>query len=205
MTRKRTKQTAIEQLSQYRQKQARLQVLSTYSVGAGITVSRLNEDDQLQELHAKLRGLPSYMYLNKHELKLEQAANAYMTRYPAGIKAQKRAVPVNVMDDEYHELLQELRDKIQKVIAARGYEVRDDIDAVLDRLAEFQDLQADIQRLDFILERLQEYKPYEATLLRWIYIDGLDQNDLVEKLDVSESTIRRRIKKAEREYALLAR
>nr|WP_256872510.1 ECF-type sigma factor [Paenibacillus sp. 79R4] len=109
------------------------------------------------------------------------------------------------MDDEYHELLQELRDKIQKVIAARGYEVRDDIDAVLDRLAEFQDLQADIQRLDFILERLQEYKPYEATLLRWIYIDGLDQNDLVEKLDVSESTIRRRIKKAEREYALLAR
>lgn len=49
-------QSVIEQLSQYRQKKARIQVLSNYSVGAGITVSRLNEDDQLQELHRKLRG-----------------------------------------------------------------------------------------------------------------------------------------------------
>src|SRR5690606_27719914 len=104
-----TEQRAIEQLSQYRMKQARIQVLSTYSVGAGITVSRLNEDDQLQELHARLRRLPSYMYLSKHEQQLELVANAYMNTYPAGVAAQKRAVPVEVPDEEDRKLLQELR------------------------------------------------------------------------------------------------
>lgn len=199
-------QRAIEQLSSYRQKQARIHVLSTYSVGAGITVSRLNEDDQLQDLHAKLRGLPSYMYLSKRELGLESIGHAYLGgNYPSGIKSQQKAIPGAVMDEEDTRLLRELKDKIQKVIKARGYEVRDDIDEILERLAELQDLQAEIQRLDFILERLQEYKPYEATLLRWIYTDGLDQKDLAEKLDVSESTIRRRIKKAENEYEKLAR
>lgn len=203
-----TEQTAIEQLSQYRQKQARIQVLSTYSVGAGITVSRLNEDDQLQELHAKLRGLPSYMYLSSYEQKLEYVANAYMTRYPAGVRAQQRAIPVDVMDvmdEEDRELLQVVRDKIAKVIAARGYEVRSDIDEILNRLTELQDLQADIQRLEFILDRLQEYKPYDATLLRYIYVEGLEAKELSDKFEISESTVRRRINRAEAEYTKLAR
>jgi hypothetical protein len=51
-------QQAIELLSSYRQKQARLQVLSSYSVGAGITVSRLNEDDQLlQEIDERAKAI----------------------------------------------------------------------------------------------------------------------------------------------------
>ncbi|GAA0382557.1 ECF-type sigma factor [Paenibacillus motobuensis] len=184
-------QRAIEQLSSYRQKQAILQALSTYSVGAGITVSRLNEDDQLQDLHARLRRMPSYMYLSKHEQKLEQTANAYMTRYPAGIKAQKRAVPVNVMDDEDSELLQELKDKIQKVIAARGYEVRDNIDEILERLAEFQDLQAEVKNMDIALKALEQYKPEYAKLLKLRFIDGIPVLDAAEELHISRKTFDR--------------
>lgn len=195
----------INQLSQYRQKQARIKVLSTYSVGAGITVSRLNQDDQLQELHAKLRNMPSYMYLSPYEQKLETAANAYMTDYPAGIKAQCKAVPVNVMDDEDRALLQSVRQKIQKVIAARGYEVRDDIDKVIERVTELQDLQAEVARVDFILEKLNEYKPYHTALLTLFYVDGLTIEDLTQKLENSESTVRRKLRTAEREYVKLAR
>ncbi|MNW40399.1 hypothetical protein D3C74_175130 [compost metagenome] len=197
--------TAIEQLSQYRQKQARIQVLSTYSVGAGITVSRLNEDDQLQELHAKLRKLPSYKYLSGHEQKLEQAANAYMTHYPSGIKAQQRAIrQINPVGEDNSQLITELYTKISKVVETRVGR-RNDVDEIINRLAELQDLQADIQRLDFILDRLQEYKPYDATLLRYIYVDGLEQKELSDKLQVTEKTVGRRRKRAEAEYTRLAK
>lgn len=198
-------QQVIEQLSSYRQKSARIQVLSTYSVGAGITVSRLNEDDQLQELHKRIQGQPSYMYLGKHELELEQAANAYMTRFPAGVKAQQRAIrQINPVGEEDSQLITELYTKISKVVEARVGQ-RSDIDEIIDRLTELQDLQSDLQRLDFILDRLQEYKPYDATLLRYIYVDGLEQKELSDKLEVSESTLRRRTKRAEIEYTKLAR
>lgn len=199
-----TEQTAIEQLSQYRQKQARIQVLSTYSVGAGITVSRLNEDDQLQELHARLRRLPSYMYLSRHEQELELVANAYMGTYPSGIVAQKRAVPVDVMDEEDRKLLLELRRKIQKVIAARGYDVRDDIDAVLDRLAELQDLQAEVNRVDTVLKALEQYKPDYAKII-WLHIiDKLPAEDVMEELNLSRPVFYRWRKKAISEYERLA-
>ncbi|OME86515.1 MULTISPECIES: RNA polymerase subunit sigma-24 [Paenibacillus] len=198
-------QQVIEQLSNYRQKKARIMALSTYSVGAGITVSRLNEDDHLQELHRKLRGLTPYMYLSKHEQKLESVAHVYITGYPAGVKAQKQAVPVQVMDPEDTELLQELRRKIQKVIEARGYDIRNGIEAIIERLTELQDLQAEIDRIDFILSTLEEYKPYAATLMRWIYVEGMELQELTEKLEISESTVRRRIRAAEREYVNLAR
>ncbi|GIP57894.1 ECF-type sigma factor [Paenibacillus woosongensis] len=198
-------QRAIEQLSQYRQKQARIQVLSTYSVGAGITVSRLNEDDQLQELHARLRRLPSYMYLSKREQQLELVANAYMDTFPSGIVAQKRAVPLNVPDEEDRKLLQELRRKIQKVIEARGYDVRDDIEAVLDRLAELQDLQTEVNRVDFLLETLRGYRPNDAYLLRLIYVEGMNNAEIAEISQVTERTIDRRRKTAESEYIKLAR
>ncbi|WP_160045565.1 ECF-type sigma factor [Paenibacillus sp. USDA918EY] len=205
MAKENDEQQVIDQLRGYRQKLARIKVLSTHSVGAGITVSRLNEDDQLQELHRRLRGLPSYMYLSPYEQKLEQTAHAYLERYPSGIRAQKAAIPVQGADAEDGKLLRELRGKFQKIIAARGYEVRDDIDEILERLAELQDLQADIQRVDFILEKLEDYKPYAATLLRWIYVEGMGLKELTEKLELSESTVRRRIRAAEREYTMLAR
>jgi DNA-directed RNA polymerase specialized sigma24 family protein len=128
-----------------------------------------------------------------------------MTNYPAGVKAQYKAVPVHVMDEDYSKLLQDVRQKIKKVIAARGYEVRDDIDAVIDRVTELQDLESDLQRLDFILDRLQDYKPKEASLLRLIYVEGLDLAEIADKLQVTEKTITRRRAVAEDSYIKLAR
>jgi hypothetical protein len=195
--------TAIEKLSQYRQMQARLQVLSTYSVGAGISVSRLNEDDQLQELHRKLRGMPSYMYLNKHEQHLETVANAYLTSYPAGTWAQLVAVPVKGADPEDEKLLWELRHKIKKVIEARGWDMRDDLDAVLERLAEFQDLKAEIERIDTVLEALEQYKPDYARLLRMRYVEGMTPAEVAAELRIAERTYRMWKLKAEQEFVNL--
>jgi hypothetical protein len=199
-------QRVIEQLKQYRQIQARIKVLSSYSVGAGITVSRLNEDDQLQELHARLRRLPSYMYLSAYEQKLERTAHAYLDQYPAGVKAQKRAIPPRGVDGEDSQLLREIRGKIQKVIVARGYEDSPDkIDEVLDRLSELQDLQAEVNRVDFILSLLEEYKPVYAELLRLIYVGGMEIPRIAEQLKVTERTINRRRRAAEEEFIKLSR
>lgn len=199
-----TEQQAIELLSQYRQKQARLQVLSTYSVGAGITISRLNEDDHLQELHRKLRGLPSYLYLSAKEQRLEATAHAYLERYPAGTRAQLAAVPREGADEEDERLLAELREKIRKVIAARGWDVRDDIDAVLDRLAEYQDLRAEIVRVDTVLAALEQYKPDLAKVLRLIYIEGKTWGEAASEMSISTAAFYRRRRAALEKFAELA-
>lgn len=199
-----TEQQVIELLAKYRQMQARLQVLSTYSVGAGITVSRLNQDDQLQELHRQLRGLPSYMYLTKHEQKLEATAHAYLMRYPAGTKAQLAAVPRRGADPEDEKLLRELREKIRRVIAARGWDMRDDIDEVLDRVAEYQDLKAEIERIDTVLAALEAYKPDYARLLRLRYVEGKQPSEVAAELGIAERTFRSWKEKAEKEFVRLA-
>ncbi|MED5019319.1 ECF-type sigma factor [Paenibacillus chibensis] len=197
-------QIVIEQLSQYRQKQARIKVLSTHSVGAGITVSRLNEDDQLQELHRRLRGLPSYMYLSAREQKLEQTAHAYLEQYPAGIRSQKAAIPTKGADAEDDRLLRELHDKIQKVIEARGYEVRGDIDEIMERLAELQDLQEEVNRIDTVLEALETYEPDYAKILRLQYLEGRSVVDVQAEMNLSKRTYWRKIAAAENEYKKLA-
>jgi len=197
-------QQAIELLSSYRQKQARLQVLSSYSVGAGITVSRLNEDDQLQELHRRLRGLPSYLYLSKREQQLESVAHAYLERYPAGTRAQLAAVPCEGADEEDERLLQELRRKIQKVIAARGWDIRDDIDEVLDRLAEYQDLKAEIERVDTVLAALENYKPDLARVLRLTYVEGKSWSEAAAEMSISSAAFYRRKREALEKFAELA-
>lgn len=197
-------QQVIEQLTQYRQKKARIQALSTYSVGAGITVSRLNEDDQLQELHRKLRRLPSYMYLSGYEQKLENIAHAYMTRYPAGLKAQKQAIPVQVMDPEDTELLQELRRKIQKVIEARGYDIRNGIEEIMERLTELQDLQAEVNRIDTVLDALEEFKPNYAKLLRMRFVDGVDPGEVAREFNIVRQTFYKWQQKALEEFSRLA-
>lgn len=199
-----TEQEVIEKLSQYRQMQARLKVLSTYDVGMGITVSRLNEDDQLQELHRRLRGLPSYMYLNKHEQQLEATAHAYLTRYPTGTRAQLAAVPTRGADEEDEKLLRELRGKIRKVIAARGGDERDDIDEVLDRLAEFQDLQAEVNRIDTVLNALEQYKPECAKLLRLRYVENKHWEEVSREMNLSKDGYYRLHKRAVGELVKLA-
>jgi len=199
-----TEHQVIEQLSRYRQMQARIQVLSTYSVGSGITVSRLNQDDQLQELHRRLRGLPSYMYISQREQRLESTAHAYLGgKYPVGVKSQYRAIPGAGYDDEDTKLLRELKSKISKVIAARGYEIRDDIDAVLDRLAELQDLQDEVNRIDTVLLALEKYKPHLADLLRKRYVEGYPINNIRVAMSISERTFFRWKEQAEAEFIKL--
>lgn len=201
-----SEQQVIEQLSQYWQKKARIQALSTYSVGAGITVSRLNEDDQLQEFHRKLRGLPSYMYLSGREQHLESIAHAYLGgKYPSGVKMQKRAVPVDVMDDADQRLLREVRRKIQKVIESRGYEIRDGIDQIIERLTELQDLQAEVERIDTILDALEQYKPEYAKIIRLHIIDRQPLEDITEQLNLSRPVFYRWRKKAVSEFDRLAK
>jgi DNA-directed RNA polymerase specialized sigma24 family protein len=195
-------QQVIEQLTSYRQKLARIQVLSSYHIGNGITVSRLNEDDQLQELHRKLKSMPSYMYLTKREQQLEQTAHAYLTHYPVGTRAQKRAIPVNVMDEEDAKLLQEIRDKIQKVIDSRGCHV-DDLDEVLERVAELQDLQVEVEHIESVLEALEGYKPDYAKLLQLRYGRGFYRFTVCAEMHISDRTYTRRHKKALEEYAKL--
>lgn len=199
-----TEQEVIEQLSRYRELQARIQVLSTYSVGAGITVSRLSQDDQLQELHRRLRGLPSYMYLSEKEQRLETTAHAYLRRYPAGIRSQLYEVPLQGADAEDEKMLQELRKKIKKVFESRGYDMRDDIDAVLDRLVELQDLQDEVSRIDTVLAALERYKPEYARLLRLRYVEGKQTEVAAKELGIVRQTLHRWEPKAIKTFIQLA-
>lgn len=197
---KQIEQQVIEQLTRYRDTVGRLRILETYSIGNGITVSRLNEDDHLQELHRKLRGLPSYMYLTPREQHLEATAHAYLTRYPAGTRAQLQAVKeCEPADEGDRQLLEELRRKIAKVIEARtgtpdGYE------AILAQLAEYQDLKAEKHRIDTVLEAMDEEL---SELLRLRYINGLSVADAAAELGIARRTFDRRRARAIRKYSSL--
>lgn len=195
-----TEQEAIAQLSGYRHLQARIKVLSSYNVGAGITVSRLNEDDQLQELHRRLRGQPSYMYLSAREQRLETVAHAYTTGYPCGVKSQLAAIPRQGADEEDGKLLRELRAKIGKVLTARGYDIRDDLDAVLERVALLQSLQEELGRIDTVIEALEAYKPEYARLLRLRYVENKTTADVAKDLKIVRQTYHKWERRAMKEY-----
>ena len=197
-------QQVIQQLSSYKRLVARMRVLETYSVGAGITISRLNQDDQLQELHRKLKGMPSHKYLSKKEQELESVAHSYLTHYPAGVLSQERAIPTIGNDDADTKLLRELKQKIEKVVAARGYEIRDDLDAVLDRVAELQGLQEDIQKIDNVFDALERYKPDYAQLLRFHYLEDKSWSEVAFEMNISKDVFYRRRKRAIIEYEKLA-
>ncbi|SDR82450.1 ECF sigma factor [Paenibacillaceae bacterium GAS479] len=198
-----TEQQAIELLTSYRAKQARIKALDAHSVGAGITISRLCEDDQLQQLHQRLRGLPSYMYLTTRELRLEATAHAYLERYPVGTRSQLAAVPTGVADPEDDQLLLELRGKIKRVIEARGAGTHD-LDALLERLAEAQDLQEELRQCDAALEALASYKPDYARLLRLRYVEDSTIEKVAEKLQVSRRTYERLRPRAVAEFVRLS-
>ncbi|MCM3747439.1 ECF-type sigma factor [Paenibacillus pasadenensis] len=198
-----TEQQAIELLSSYRAKQARIKTLDAHSVGGGITISRLCEDDQLQQLHQRLRGLPSYMYLSRQELQLEATAHAYLDRYPAGTRAQLAAVPSAGADTEDTAQLQELRGKIKRVIEARGVGTHD-LDTLLERLAEAQDLQTELRQIDAALEALASYKPEYARLLRLRYVEDSSIERVAEKLQVSRRTYERLRPRAIAEFVRLS-
>lgn len=191
------------QLARYRDIKARIKVLSEYSVGAGITVSRLNADDQLQDLHKRLRNMQSYMYLSQHEQRLEATAHAYLQRYPAGTRSQLMEIPLEGVNEEDTMLLAQIRKRIEKVIDARGMHV-DDLDAVLQRVAELQDLQAELKSIDNTLDALAISRPDYAKLLRLRYVDGKTPTEAAAIIGVSERTFRRWRIRAEREYEKLS-
>ncbi|MEK8206757.1 DUF1492 domain-containing protein [Paenibacillus sp. FSL L8-0696] len=201
---KTVEQRVIEQLKEYPQKRARIMALSTYSIGSGIIVNRLEEDDQLQELHRRLRDLPSYLYLNKKEQRLETTAHAYLTRYPAGLKAQLEAIPTIGADAEDEKLLRELRRKVKRVIDARGCNLNQ-LEEVLERVAELQDLRTEVDWIDGVLELLEGYKPGYPRVLRMIFFENKSNQEMMDELKMSKSVFYEIKRKAIKEYVSLAR
>lgn len=201
---KTVEQRVIEQLKEYPQKRARIMALSTYSIGSGIIVNRLEEDDQLQELHRRLRDLPSYLYLNKKEQRLETTAHAYLTRYPAGLRAQLEAIPTIGADAEDEKLLRELRRKVKRVIDARGCNLNQ-LEEVLERVAELQDLRTEVDWIDGVLELLEGYKPGYPRILRMIFFENKSNQEMMDELKMSKSVFYEIKRKAIKEYVSLAR
>jgi len=193
----------LEHLSGYKRIVARIKMLERYSVGGGITVSRLNEDDHLQELHRQLRGMPSYMYLSKREQELETTAHAYLTHYPAGTRAQLAAIPERGADAEDDKRLAALRAKIRKVVEARAGELKD-YDAVLHRLAELQDLLREKEQYETSFNVMEEYKEGYGRLLRAEFGGMKSPLDLADDLGVSVATYYRRRSEAIEAYGYVA-
>ncbi len=166
-------QNEVEYLEQYRDMQARIKALATYPVGCGFTVSRLNQDDQLQDLHRRLRPLPTYMYLTEREQELETIARGHLRFYPAGLRAQLAAFSSDEDSDEPQDPeLEKIRSMIKKVMDARTGK-RSDIDEVILRVAELQDLQAQVKRVEALLDAVETYNADYARALRLLYVDGL--------------------------------
>lgn len=196
-------QQVIAQLTDYKRIVARIKVLERHSVGNGITVSALSQDDQLQELHRKLRHWPSYMYLNQKELELETTANAYLTEYPLGTKSQAYAIGQLTSPDATEEMnLRMLQRKIQKVLEARAGVV-EGIEGVLARLSELQDLIAEKAEIDRVLDALEEYRPQYSQLLRLRYIEGKTPIESAKEFSIVKQTFHRWQRKAIEEYAKL--
>jgi hypothetical protein len=199
-----TEKKVIEQLQSYKRIVARMKILEKYPIGTGLYLSTISADDNLQELHRKLRGLNSYMYLTQREQQLEVIAHDYVTGYPAGTRAQLRAVPSVGFDSEDTAQLREIRRKIEKVIETRSGGRVNDFDSVIERLSEMQDLRQELCRIDQALEALAEYKPEYARLLRLRYLEEQEADDVAAKLSINRSTFFRWRTKAVDEYAKLA-
>lgn len=197
-------QTVIDQLKEYNPMLGRIKVLERYPIGAGMFVDFSNEDDVLQDLHRQLKGLPSYMYLNKKEQELESVAHAYLSEYPLGTKRQLREVKqARGVSDEDRARLKELVRKIEKVIEARSGNL-DGIEGVLQRVSEVQELQHKIEMIDFVLNVMESYQPLYVTLLRERFIEDKPVDDVCAILSISRKTFDRWRPKAIEEFAKLS-
>ncbi|MFC0334358.1 DUF1492 domain-containing protein [Paenibacillus sepulcri] len=196
-------QTALEQLRSYKRLTARIKVLEKQPVGNGIYISSFRQDDQLQELHRQLRGLPSYMYLNKREQKLETTAHAYLTQYKTGTHSQLREVSgLSPADEEDEKLLRELKGKIEKVIEARSG-ARGGYDEVIERISELQRIEQEKKQIEWAIEVLGEYKPEYGQLLRLEFMEDMHASAIMEELGVSRSTLYSWRRKSIEEYGAI--
>jgi hypothetical protein len=194
----------IEQLSEYKRLSGRIKVLEQTPIGNGMYLNSSNGEDKLQDLHRKLKGMPSHMYLTKSEQEIEIIAGAYLTKLSTGTKSQLRDVKgTSAVDEEDHKLLKELTKKIEKVIEVRNGNASG-IDGVIARLSEMQDLQKKLDYIDSVFAALDEYKPSYTKLLKLRYIDKIPVDDIADALHISRKTYDRWRPNAIDEYARLS-
>jgi uncharacterized protein YnzC (UPF0291/DUF896 family) len=193
----------VEELKSYKGLAGRVKVLERYPIGNGMMLDTCGED-KLQALHKKLKGLPSYMYLNGHEQELENLAAAYLTKYPLGIKSQLHEVrSIHAVNDEEDKKLGTLQRKIKKVIEARRGDA-EGFKGVVERLSEMQGLQDRLDRIDHILDVLDDYKPHYARLLKLRYVEDKTVEAVSIEMSISRKTFDRWRQKAVEEYANLS-
>ncbi|WP_130606264.1 RNA polymerase subunit sigma-24 [Cohnella abietis] len=196
-------QGIIDQLNGYKRLCGRIKVLEKQSVGMGYQINAF-DGDKLQQLHAKLDGMPSYMYLNKKEQHLETIAHAYLEHYPAGTKSQlneirdQRGVDVDDRKD-----LKDLARRVEKVREAR-LGTLEGIDAIIEKEAQLRDLMDQRDAISTILETMGEENPQYSKLLASRYIDGKDVWTVASSLGISRRTFDRWRAKSLEEYAILA-
>ncbi|MEW4371788.1 RNA polymerase subunit sigma-24 [Paenibacillus kandeliae] len=201
---KETEQKVINHLHRYRDVCGRITVLSKYSVGAGITINRLSEDDELQQLHSQLRGKPSYMYLSLREQAVMNAATANMERYPAGTKAQLHEVARTHSTEPLEEFrLRELERSIKRVLEARTGQA-EGYDEVLDKLSELQDKIAERDNTDAVFEVMRKHNSNLVDLLQLRYVENRQVDDVIAAFNIAPATYRRWREKAIEEFAKLA-
>ncbi len=199
-----TEQKVIAHLQRYRDVCGRITVLSKYNVGAGITINRLSEDDELQQLHAQLRGKPSYMYLSMREQDLVNATTANMERYPAGTRSQLHEVARTHSTDPLEESrIRKVERSIKRVLEARmgqseGY------DGVLDLLGELQDLMAERDNTDVVFDEMRKHNSNLVDLLKLRFVDGRQIDDIVAILNVTVPTYVRWRRKGIKEFAKIS-
>lgn len=197
-------QMVIDQLKGYKGMMARIKILEKHPIGNGMFLESNNEDDKLQDLHKKLKGLPSYMYLNDHEQSIEEVANAYMTEFPLGTRSQLNEVRgKRTVDPEDEKKLKQLKRKIEKVIDTRRGDV-EGFKGVVQRLSEMQDLENTIQIIDDILGVMGEYKPHYTQLLKERFIEEKSVVEVTAILNVSKATFDRWKQKSVEEYIKLS-
>lgn len=199
-----TEQKVINHLQRYRDVCGRITVLSKYNVGGGITINRLSEDDELQQLHAQLRGKPSYMYLSMREQDLVNATTANMERYPAGTRSQLHEVARTHSTDPLEESrIRKVERSIKRVLEARmgqseGY------DGVLDLLGELQDLLAEKDHTDTVFEVMRVHNSNWADLLDLRYVQKRQIRDITQIMGIVPRTYHRWNDSAIEEFAKLS-
>ncbi|WP_246096561.1 ECF-type sigma factor [Paenibacillus sinopodophylli] len=189
----------IDQLSSYKRLKARKKQLEGTTVGPGVRLSSMSEDDQLQELHRQLRKLPSYLYLDEQEQRIEKAAHANLKKYPLGTRAQLNEVIKSraAASPEDEKLLRELEQKIEKVLESRsGSNGFEGYMGVIDKISELQDIDKELQSIDQALEALEGYEPDYARLLKLRFIEGKPTEFVASELGIVDRTFRRWKQKA---------
>ncbi|MDB5053132.1 MAG: hypothetical protein JWM44_1182 [Bacilli bacterium] len=204
LIKKNVEELVTEELAEYKRLANRLRVLNKQSIGMGMHMEFTNTEDKLQDLHSKLKVLPSYMYLSPKEQALETIAHAYLTKYSLGTRAQLNDIrSIEGVDDEDRKLLKELAYKVEKVYDARHGDI-DGYEAVLNRMVEIQDIQNKIEHVESVFDIMDEHKPHYVLLLKMRFVEESEIEHVINHLSTSRRVFFRWREKAINEYAALS-